>query len=486
MNVVAAATVGLLEGAVLRPFMLLLVTACTCLLLRRASASIRHLVWLIGLSGTLLVPVLTAILPVLRVPVPAALAGMKLTVSAASPGGDVEASSLMGSASLVASEAPTRMFVFSGPWQRVLLLLWLAGALVMLLRLALSVAKVRCLIRNASQVTDATWLDLSRDLEDRLGVKRPVALLTGTGGTVPMTWGTMRPVIWLPPVAREWTPEHRHDVVAHEMAHIRRGDAVTQWISHAAATVYWFNPLVWFAIRRLREEREHACDDAVLRLGAPPVSYAEHLLDVLRSASRSPSPASAMAMARKSGIEQRVRAILDPTVRRESIDGLMGVAMLFAAGVVLLPVATLRPAVTVPAGAEMTGSTLRDAFPELSVTPARRDTTSEVGNQAITAVGLKPDSMPRVPSAYTLGNGPGAAPRIGASPDPTPRGNPSGEGQPTALPAPAPPVSMEFMTASSLPATGSSGGTATRSISASSSASGSSSSSSQSSSSSSP
>jgi len=117
---------------------------------------------------------------------------------------------------------------------------------------------------------------------------------------MPMTWGIRRPAILLPAEADNWTAEWRRDVLLHELAHVKRHDFLIQLMAHFACAVYWFHPMVWLAATRLREERERACDDHVLRAGATPSTYASHLLDIargLRAARARPSLAS-VAMAR--------------------------------------------------------------------------------------------------------------------------------------------------------------------------------------------
>ena len=80
------------------------------------------------------------------------------------------------------------------------------------------------------------------------------------------------------------------------------------------APIYWFNPLVWYASAALARERERACDDEVLRLGAKPSAYASLLLDLARSQSTW-TPATALSMARPSAIEGRLLAILGDSAR---------------------------------------------------------------------------------------------------------------------------------------------------------------------------
>ncbi|HEU4882628.1 MAG TPA: M56 family metallopeptidase, partial [Longimicrobium sp.] len=139
-----------------------------------------------------------------------------------------------------------------------------------------------------------------------------------------------------------------------ELAHVRRWDALTQWIAHVALVVYWFNPLVWMAVRKLREEREHACDDAVLEIGTAPADYADHLLTIVRSLGSAPGPAHALAMARRSQFEGRLLAILDNAVRRNGVSRAAALATSAAALACLVPLAAMRPADPATAAAAQT------------------------------------------------------------------------------------------------------------------------------------
>src|SRR5206468_3458320 len=80
-----------------------------------------------------------------------------------------------------------------------------------------------------------------------------------------------------------WTDERARIVLSHEIAHIRRGDWLAQMLGEVLRAIHWFNPLVWIVCRRLRQESEHACDDAVLGSGVAAADYASHLLDLART-----------------------------------------------------------------------------------------------------------------------------------------------------------------------------------------------------------
>jgi ankyrin repeat protein len=125
----------------------------------------------------------------------------------------------------------------------------------------------------------------------------------------------------LPRDATSWPERRRHVVLLHELAHIKRRDCLTQLLAQIVCAAYWFNPLAWIAARRLRTERERACDDFVLAAGTPGSEYASHLLDIAQARQPvrfSPLAATAVPMARRSQLEGRLMAILDPATRRSS------------------------------------------------------------------------------------------------------------------------------------------------------------------------
>ncbi|RPJ84243.1 MAG: TonB family protein, partial [Acidobacteria bacterium] len=100
----------------------------------------------------------------------------------------------------------------------------------------------------------------------------------------------------------------------------------------------WFNPLLWVACRRLRDEGERACDDAVLNGGSEPAEYAAHLLEIAKSVTRLPVT-PAIAMARPSSLEGRISAMLNANVSRHPIRGATRIATLVAFVAVTVPIA---------------------------------------------------------------------------------------------------------------------------------------------------
>ena len=245
------------------------------------------------------------------------------------------------------------------PLGAAVLAIYLAGVMAVLGRMALGRWGVARLARRASPVADPSWAALAADLAWLMDVRRPIRILRSPEATMPMTWGIMNPTVLLPAEAEAWPEERRRVVLLHELAHVARHDCLTQTLATAACALYWFNPAAWLAARRLRVERELACDDRVLAAGTRARDYANHLLEVARAFRPARlAGAVAVSMARPSQLEGRLLAVLDGVRNRGMLSR---PAAAFAAGLALalvLPLAALQPAQAqgeVPAGVRFGG-----------------------------------------------------------------------------------------------------------------------------------
>jgi HEAT repeat protein len=197
-----------------------------------------------------------------------------------------------------------------------------------------------------------------------------------------MTWGWIRPAVLIPIDAAEWTSERLRVVLLHELAHVKRGDWATQIIAQIACAAYWFNPFVWIAARCQRIERERACDATVVAAGTCASSYANHLLEIARSRMEPAwSSLPAVAMARRSQLEGRLVAILDPHTRRVGTRAGRGLAVVATIGAVFLLAALEPSARSQPRAAIMAAAAgQRDAAAQAAATqiaPASPATLTE-------------------------------------------------------------------------------------------------------------
>jgi HEAT repeat protein/beta-lactamase regulating signal transducer with metallopeptidase domain len=350
----------------LKGMLILIIAAALSFALRKASAASRHLVWSLAIASLLALPVLSFGLPSWRVPVPpfAFSAGQSgaATGTPAMSAPQAEPVAPVNYSSPVAGRKPStslhRWPVMPGGhaglagtlkteslgWAAWALIAWLAGAALVLARLLVGTVSVWWMTRRAQRIKDDVWLDLAHDLALRVGLARQVSLLKSNGVTMPLTCGVMRSSILLPADADDWPDERRNVVLLHELAHVKRRDCLTQMLAQLACAIYWFNPLTWTAARQLRMERERACDDQVLDAGTKASDYADHLLDIARRLrSAKCSSLAAVAIARRSQLEGRLLAILDPSVRRRGLSRVGSVAVGLVVACIILPLASLRP-----------------------------------------------------------------------------------------------------------------------------------------------
>lgn len=237
------------------------------------------------------------------------------------------ASSPVGSASRVPPVAALEAVPqeAGGAWIfTALLALWLFGALVVFARWMAASFRFRCLCKEALPAGDASLVGQFRKLSGEVGLRRVPRLLTHSRISVPMVGGLLRSRILLPNDCVTWAVEDREMVLLHELAHVRRRDALFHLLSSLAKAMHWVNPLAWVAVRSLRSAAERATDDRVLERGTTGSDYARLLVEFASRQMTRPSPNTPMAassMAQPSTVESRVRRILDSSQRRTRPHG---------------------------------------------------------------------------------------------------------------------------------------------------------------------
>lgn len=224
------------------------------------------------------------------------------------------------------------------------LMVWLAGTVIVGARVLAGFMRLRAMTRTARPLRDLSLRVRAHGIATDIGVRRPLLLLEGDAAAMPITFGLLRPTLLLPSSARDWTRARQNAVLRHELEHVRRYDSLTQLIAELGCALYWFNPLMWYASLRLRIEREHACDDAVLASGSRPSEYAADLLDIARSLrSRRSLDVAAIAMAGPSHLRTRVASLLDDGRRRDRASMKLLVPAWLGAFMLVTPLSSLVP-----------------------------------------------------------------------------------------------------------------------------------------------
>jgi beta-lactamase regulating signal transducer with metallopeptidase domain len=421
----------------LKSCLLIMLAGIGLLLLRRSSAATRHLVLLASLSALLALPLLAVVLPRWqwdwqprvfsepRSPIPSTSEpkGGEVSFSTVSPyrhqtpaslghtpdrisiGIEREAGWSGGRLKPLPQKHEVRLRGLETGFRREMLmqgglLLWLMGASIVFFRLLAGLIAMHSLRRRSETLMQEDVRQLAAEVRREMGVRRAVALLQlrdGDAMRVPIVWGVLRPTILLPVCFLDWSPERLRLI----LAHLRRGDWLAQTLAETACALYWFNPLVWWAASRLREECERACDDCVLLTGVPPPTYADTLLEVIRTMKESrPVRLSALSMARPP-IEKRLRAILTPrTSRKRRLSRPVLLLIWTGAAACALPIAALHvnamPRLRQPVPVTLTAPTTTSAE---AVTVARA-TPSDEPDEPVTTT--KPERLDPLESLEPL------------------------------------------------------------------------------------
>jgi beta-lactamase regulating signal transducer with metallopeptidase domain len=437
---------SLLASASLKSFLILGIATLIVAAWRKSSASARHVVWTAAVGATIALPLLAELTP------PWTLPAISLAVSdvsaptpqdAAAAPADFPAASIVTDAPVTASisrqhpsaetsinnviVAPaTAVGVTAAPiesiarlgtpgtdwtavslldWKRIASLVWFAGFVVLLLPIVVAHLRLRRIASTARVVRRGKWVATLIEARRRGRISRDVTLLESDDAAMPMTWGVLSPVLLLPAGGDEWPEWKRRNILLHELAHVERFDCLSQLVAQIACALYWFNPLVWVAARRMRVERELACDDRVIDAGSRASDYAGHLLDVARSLRPARATAhAAIAMARPSQLTGRLLAVLDRDRNRENASTRFRIAVAAATLGVLLPVASFNPLVA-EAGAALVADVSSPAVSAVNASgvapaPTPALASSHAVQLPAVAISAKSDLMSSVTLAF--------------------------------------------------------------------------------------
>jgi beta-lactamase regulating signal transducer with metallopeptidase domain len=230
---------------------------------------------------------------------------------------------------------------------------WFAGVSLLLARLAGGCWRIHRLRVVSLTEPVSPWQAASERLAARLGVHFSFRVV-GTGVVdAPGVIGSIRPLILLPVAAlTNLAPTQIEMILAHELAHIRRRDYAVNLFQTAAEAFLFYHPCVWWVSARIREEREHCCDDVAVEVCGEPTVYAAALAELASWRAREAAPAVG---ATDGPLLARVRRLLRVPANDEprAAGGLMVLALgtLLVAGVTLQSSSAPRQPATAQAAA---------------------------------------------------------------------------------------------------------------------------------------
>lgn len=276
----------------------------------RHSAAMRHAIGMLFLLAMVLVPVLS-FFSFLQLPIPGVDAPPALLADA------LDGTSASVLLEHVSSSAST-----------VLALLWLLCVAGALMRYAGGLYLLRTLGNLKFQRMPAHGQQRIAQLAAAMNIHRSVEVRLSKNVAGPCTAHLLKPVIWLPLSLTKRLPRDQMDaVLAHELAHIARLDWLWSGLQFAAESLLFFHPAARWLGRRIREEREHACDDLAAVACGDGIALAEALVQLERS--RQPAPHLLLA-AHGGTLMKRVTRLLSATSTRSYWSGVAGITLVLA------------------------------------------------------------------------------------------------------------------------------------------------------------
>ena len=184
----------------------------------------------------------------------------------------------------------------------VVVLVWLLGLLVMLLKFLGGLAYTQRLKSYQTVPVAGDWEQKVLTLAQKLQVTQPVRLMQSYLVKTPMVIGFLKPAILLPVGTLAGLSVNQIEaILAHELAHISRKDYLLNLGQALVEILFFYHPAVWWISDYVRVEREHCCDDQAIAVCGDPLVYARALAQLETLAANASAPELALAFAGKDG-----------------------------------------------------------------------------------------------------------------------------------------------------------------------------------------
>ena len=149
----------------------------------------------------------------------------------------------------------------------ILLGVWIVGILAMIILIIKSSLRLRTLKKSALPLQNLEVRRLYDHCLEEMGIHRSIPVYSTAFLRSPIIVGLLKPCIYLPiHLISDYNESDMRYMLLHELQHYKHKDALVSLLMNLAGVVYWFNPLVWYALKEMRNDREVACDTSVLKM----------------------------------------------------------------------------------------------------------------------------------------------------------------------------------------------------------------------------
>ena len=178
----------------------------------------------------------------------------------------------------------------------ILLGIWIIGIFAMIILVIKSSLRLRNLEKSGLPLQNPEVRRLYHRCLEEMGIHRNIPVYSTAFLKSPIIVGLLKPCIYLPiHLISDYNESDMRYMLLHELQHYTHKDAVASYLMNLAGVVYWFNPLVWYALKEMRNDREVACDTSVLKMLEEDAyeDYGNTLINFAEKVSLTPFPFAA-------------------------------------------------------------------------------------------------------------------------------------------------------------------------------------------------
>ena len=178
----------------------------------------------------------------------------------------------------------------------ILLGIWVVGILAMIILVIKSSLRLHTLEKSALPLQNQEVRSLYHRCLEEMGIHRDIPVYSTAFLKSPIIVGLLKPCIYLPiHLISDYDESDMRYMLLHELQHYKHHDAIANYLMNLAGVIYWFNPLVWYALKEMRNDREVACDTSVLKMLEEDAyeDYGNTLINFAEKVSLTPFPFAA-------------------------------------------------------------------------------------------------------------------------------------------------------------------------------------------------
>lgn len=215
----------------------------------------------------------------------------------------------------------------------ILFILWCIGIFIMLMLIIKSMLRFNAIKKSALPLQSPAVRRLYQDCLKEMHIAKSIPVYSTAFLKSPMIAGLLKPCIYLP--IHLISDYHANDIrymLMHELEHYKYKDAFVNYFMNIAGVLYWFNPIVWYSLKEMKNDREVACDTSVLKLLTEDdyENYGNTLINFAEKVSLTPFPFAAGISGSMKQMQKRVINIANyhPASFRKNLHSALAYSMI--------------------------------------------------------------------------------------------------------------------------------------------------------------